>query len=100
MPRQVIENNETGLAVRTKINENFVETYDAVPAHVALSNPHNQYVLLATLAELIDDRVAALLLAGTNITFAYDDGANTLTIAAAGGSGLIQPQVLARGLGC
>jgi hypothetical protein len=34
--------------------------------------------------ETIDDRVAALLVAGTNVTLTYDDTANTLTIAASG----------------
>ena len=37
-------------------------------------------------AEGIDDRVNALLQAGSNITLTYNDGANTLTIAATGGS--------------
>lgn len=37
---------------------------------------------LAFSAEAIDDRVAALLTAGSNITLTYDDVANTLTIAA------------------
>lgn len=38
-------------------------------------------------AEAVDDRVAALLTAGANVTLTYNDAANTLTIAAAGGSG-------------
>lgn len=37
--------------------------------------------------EEVDDRVAALLIAGTNITLTYNDGAGTLTIDASGGSG-------------
>ena len=37
--------------------------------------------------EAIDDRVAALLVAGSNITLTYDDVANTLTIASTGGGG-------------
>lgn len=37
--------------------------------------------------EAIDDRVAALLVAGTGITLTYDDGANTLTIVADGSGG-------------
>jgi hypothetical protein len=41
----------------------------------------------AALAERIDDRVAALLVAGSNITLTYNDVANTLTIAATGGGG-------------
>ena len=36
-------------------------------------------------AESVDDRVFGLLVAGTNITFAYNDPANTLTINASGG---------------
>lgn len=39
-------------------------------------------------SEAVDDRVAALLTAGANITLTYNDGAGTLTIDAAGGSGL------------
>ena len=37
--------------------------------------------------ERVDDRVSNLLVAGTNITLTYDDGANTLTIDAASGGG-------------
>lgn len=38
-------------------------------------------------AERVDDRVAALLVEGSGISLTYDDGANTLTIAATGGGG-------------
>lgn len=40
--------------------------------------------------EAVDDRIASLLIAGTNITISYDDTANTLTLSASssGGSGL------------
>jgi YD repeat-containing protein len=45
--------------------------------------------------EAVDDRVANLLTAGTNITLTYNDAGNTLTInASGGGSGLTYPQVL------
>lgn len=37
-------------------------------------------------SEAVDDRVAALLVAGSNITLTYNDGSNTLTVAAAAGS--------------
>jgi hypothetical protein len=37
--------------------------------------------------EAIDDRVASLLVAGTNVTLTYNDVANTLTIASSGGGG-------------
>ena len=36
-------------------------------------------------SEAVDDRVAALLVAGSNVTLTYNDGAGTLTVAAAGG---------------
>lgn len=42
-----------------------------------------------SLSETIDDRVAALLQAGANITLTYNDGANTLTIAAASSGGTV-----------
>lgn len=42
-----------------------------------------------SLSETIDDRVAALLQAGSNITLTYNDGANTLTIAAASSGGTV-----------
>ena len=38
-------------------------------------------------AEGVDDRVAALLTAGTNVTLDYNDAANTLTINSTGGGG-------------
>lgn len=41
---------------------------------------------ISDFAEAVDDRVAALLVAGSNITLTYNDPANTLTIAATGGS--------------
>ncbi len=40
---------------------------------------------ISDLAEAVDDRVASLFVAGTNVTLTYDDVANTLTIDAAGG---------------
>lgn len=38
---------------------------------------------ISDFAESVDDRVAALLVAGTNITLTYNDGAGTLTVDAA-----------------
>ena len=38
-------------------------------------------------SEAVDDRVAALLVAGANVTLTYNDGSGTLTIAASGGGG-------------
>lgn len=53
---------------------------------------------ISDFSEAVDDRVSALLVAGTNMTITYNDGANTLTLDASGGggSGLTNPQVLAR----
>lgn len=47
----------------------------------------------AGINELIDDRIAALLVAGTNITLNYDDAAGTLTInsTGTGGGGVTTP---------
>jgi hypothetical protein len=42
---------------------------------------------ISDFAEAVDDRVASLLVAGTNVTLTYNDGLNTLTIDAAGGGG-------------
>lgn len=38
-------------------------------------------------SEAVDDRVSALLVAGTNMTLTYNDAANTLTLDASGGGG-------------
>jgi len=45
---------------------------------------------ISDFSEAVDDRVGSLLVAGTNITLTYNDGANTLTIDATppGGSGV------------
>ena len=37
--------------------------------------------------EDVDDRVAALLQAGSGVTLVYNDGSNTLTISSSGGGG-------------
>jgi hypothetical protein len=58
-------------------------THNEVDAN--FTNLNNDKVETSALSELIDDRVAALLTEGTNITLTYDDGAGTLTIDAAGG---------------
>ncbi|MFO0521340.1 MAG: hypothetical protein ACK515_13115 [bacterium] len=46
-----------------------------------------RYVLDSGLNEKVDDRVNALIVAGTGISSTYDDVANTLTLAATGGGG-------------
>jgi len=66
----------------------WTERLDLVTAS-ELTSALSSYVLSSALNELVDDRVAALLVAGSNITLTYNDGANTLTIAstASGGGG-------------
>lgn len=56
-------------------------------AQTDLQNALNEKVSTSSLNENIDDRVAALLQAGSNITLTYNDTLGTLTIAASGGSG-------------
>ena len=46
-----------------------------------------RYLQIANASETIDARVASLLVAGTNVTLTYDDGAGSLTIDASGGGG-------------
>jgi len=43
--------------------------------------------------EAVDDRVNALLVAGTNITLTYNDVVNTLTVDAAGGGSLTEAEI-------
>lgn len=69
-------NAAQALAERTKQTETDIEVLTALRLNSASS-----------LSEAIDDRVAALLVAGTNITLTYSDPANTLTIDASGGGG-------------
>lgn len=47
----------------------------------------------AAFNEAVDDRVAQLLVAGTNITLTYNDGAGTLTIDASGSGGGSSPVI-------
>lgn len=47
----------------------------------------SDYVLASGFAEGVDDQVAAMLVAGANITLTYNDAGGTLTIDAAGGGG-------------
>jgi Protein of unknown function (DUF2793) len=43
---------------------------------------------ISDFSESVDDRVAALLVAGTNVSLNYDDAANTLTVNATAGGGV------------
>lgn len=86
----------------------------AVSTHLAAADPHPTYTTAAELAsaisakadashtqaastitdfsEAVDDRVAALLVAGTNVTLNYNDSAGTLTVASSGGAGYTDEQ--------
>lgn len=54
---------------------------------VALGNHTHTAAGVSDFAEAVDDRVSALIVAGSGITKTYDDTAGTLTLAASGGGG-------------
>jgi hypothetical protein len=75
------------------INDNFdtldtfaTDTIAALAAKAALSHTHVASAV-TDFSEAVDDRVSALLAAGSNITLDYNDSVNTLTINASGGGG-------------
>jgi hypothetical protein len=72
---------QTGAAAFTKRLIGAVNATD-VPTR---ADGDVRWAQVSTLSESIDDRVAALLVQGANITLTYNDVANTLTIAASGG---------------
>jgi len=77
-------------ALRTGLNVADGATANSTDAALRDRSTHTGFQLAATISDLseaIDDRVAALLLQGSNITLTYNDGANSLTISAAGGGG-------------
>ncbi len=55
-------------------------------AFAAANHTHNA-AQVSDFTEAVDNRVAALLVAGTNVTLSYNDATNTLTVNAAGGGG-------------
>lgn len=57
-------------------------TFDPATGNLSISNGNT-----VNLTEGIQDAVANMLIAGTNVTLTYDDGAGTLTIAASGTGG-------------
>ncbi|MCU0689707.1 MAG: hypothetical protein MUE97_08210, partial [Phycisphaerales bacterium] len=60
---------------------------NAVSTALAGKSDVGNAAAISDFAEAVDDRVAALLVAGSNVTLAYNDAANTLTISATGGGG-------------
>jgi hypothetical protein len=61
---------------------NYLTTAAAAAAYAPIVHTHTS-AGITDFAEATDDRVAALLVGGTNITLAYNDVANSLTINAA-----------------
>jgi hypothetical protein len=99
---------------KTESDNNFEPKNSNIQAHISdISNPHavtkTQVGLsdvpnvdatlranhtgtqlastISDFSEAVDDRTSNLLVAGTNVTLAYDDLANTLTISSTGGGG-------------
>lgn len=66
----IVDAEKVGAARRTKTTVGALKT-----------------AILVAIAETIDDRVAALLTEGANVTLTYDDTAGTLAIASTGGGG-------------
>lgn len=62
------------------------ETVTATDTGAAPASHTHSTTDVTALAEYIQDTVASLLVAGTNVTLTYDDAANTLTVNAVGGS--------------
>lgn len=71
-------------------------TANATDADLRDRSTHTGTQLASTVsdfAEAVDDRVAALMVAGANITLTYDDVAGSLTIDAASGGGGASPAI-------
>lgn len=73
-------------AITTRAGKGLPLTHAEVDANFNnLNTELGGKVESSLLSELIDDRVAALLVAGSNVTLTYNDVANTLTVAASSG---------------
>jgi len=98
MAQEIINNGESGLTVRTKLNNNFTDLYTADTVLEGDIQNINDNFAAATRGN-----VESMLIAGTNISFVYSGSGATrqLTISSSGGGGgLTQAQVLTRSLGC
>lgn len=80
----------TATQARTLLNVANGATANATDAQLRDRSTHTGTQLAATISdfsEAVDDRVAALLVAGTNVTLSYNDATNQLTVSATGGGG-------------
>jgi hypothetical protein len=78
----------TASQVRTLLNVADGATANSTNATLLARANHTGTQTATTISnfnEAVDDRVAALLVAGANITLTYNDTANTLTVASSGG---------------
>lgn len=66
--------------------DNVSGLQEQLEGKAAVSHAHTA-AQVTDFSEAVDDRVAALLVAGSNVTLTYNDASNTLTIAATGGGG-------------
>lgn len=79
----------TAAQARTILNVADGSTANSSDATLLARANHTGTQLSTTISdfsEAVDDRVGALLVAGTNVTLNYNDGANTLTVSAATGA--------------
>lgn len=76
----------------TIVNRNIDESAFATASHTHTASDVTDF------SEAVDDRVAALVVGGTDITVTYDDGAGTLTIDSTAGGGSTLPVVDTTGI--
>lgn len=99
MPTLTIKGNNTGgsaapvdltkAQVLTLLNVADGATANSTDAFLLSRTNHTGTQLSTTISdfsEAVDDRIAVTIVGGTNVTTTYDDVANTLTIASAGGT--------------
>ena len=79
VPRE-LEPAEVRTLLSIQTSAEIAAAYQPIGSYAASSHTHTASAI-SDFSEATDDRVAALLTAGTNISITYNDAANTLTIA-------------------